>query len=562
MRAAYDDGFLRRISYQGNEIVRMIYFALRDHNWNTMNHRIENENLVIAGSGFEVTYDCVNLQGGVTIIQWKGTISGSADGTIVFEINGKVMDDFRKNRAGFCVLHPLNVTGSSCSIQHDDGSMSRALFPSDVAPVNPFNRIQSMTWEHSGIPFEIVFEGDVFETEDQRNWGDASFKTFCTPLEKPFPVEMKRGDRIYQRITFKPRRKLEPAPSGDGRVELRSMGVRGVMPALGICASTEVERLSEGAIARLRALRLSHYRVDLHPSSDRFASDLSREYEHAFALGLPLEAVLHLTDRFPEEMEAFSVICRQNKVRLKKVLLLQRHEMATSQKIIDQMLPLKSTFPGVPFGGGTDYNFNELNKNRFDATNLDFISFSMDPQEHASDDLTILENAGSLEYLVRSARSIYGEGMPIHLSPIALRKRFNPYATNPADFNIDEKVKADPRQKGNLASLWTFDALRGLAKSNAAMVTLYQTAGNQGIVDVDGEPYPVYEIVRILAMHQKRSVEILESSDPFAVNAAVLDDKVIVMSNAASEEKVVDWNGGTYRLAAGEIKVEKLDRPK
>lgn len=29
------------------------------------------------------------------------------------------------------------------------------------------------------------FEGDVFEMEDQRNWTDASYKTYCTPWGCP-----------------------------------------------------------------------------------------------------------------------------------------------------------------------------------------------------------------------------------------------------------------------------------------------------------------------------------------------------------------------------------------
>lgn len=557
VRVGYDEGFLRRITYRGNEAVRMIYFALRDHNWNTLIHRIENEELTVNEDDFEITYDCLNVHGDTTIMEWKGKITGSADGTIVFEINGSVLADFRRNRAGFCVLHPLNVTGSFCTIRHDDGSTSRDLFPADVAPDNPFKRIQSMTWEASTVPFEMTFEGDVFEMEDQRNWGDASFKTFCTPLDKPFPVQLRKGDEVFQRITFKSPRKLQPAPDGDGSVELRPTGKRSVMPALGIGASTEVTRLSNEAISKLRALRLSHYRVDLHPSSERFATDFSREYENAYAIGLPLEVVLHLTDKFAEEMEAFTVICQQNKVRLKKVLLLQDGRLVTGQDIIDQMLALKSEFPRVLFGGGTNYNFTEINKNRFDATNLDFISLSMDPQEHASDDLTILENTGSLEYLVRSARSIYGTAKQIHLSPLTLRRRFNPYATNPADLVIDEVRRTDPRQKENLASLWTFGAICGLANAGAASVTLYQTAGNQGIMSAEGQIYPVYETIRILASYQGRSAEMMDSSDPLAVNGVILDGKVTVMANSTAEEKGVNTDGRSLKLAPWEIRVEK-----
>ena len=39
-------------------------------------------------------------------------------------------------------------------------------------------------------------EGETFETEDQRNWSDASFKTYGTPLHLPFPVEVEEGTRV------------------------------------------------------------------------------------------------------------------------------------------------------------------------------------------------------------------------------------------------------------------------------------------------------------------------------------------------------------------------------
>jgi D-apionolactonase len=38
--------------------------------------------------------------------------------------------------------------------------------------------------------------------EDQRNWTDASFKTYSTPLELPFPVEVAAGERIFQRVVL------------------------------------------------------------------------------------------------------------------------------------------------------------------------------------------------------------------------------------------------------------------------------------------------------------------------------------------------------------------------
>src|SRR5690606_38161752 len=323
-----------------------------------------------------ISYESSHHDGGVAVMAWKTQIAGTEDGTITFEIRGRMLSDFRKNRAGFCLLHPPFVAGSSCTIEHADGATSENTFPVHVAPENPFKNIRSMTWTVGANRFLVMFEGDVFETEDQRNWGDASYKTFCTPLDLPFPVELKKGSEIFQRIILRP---VEPVPasvSDDGTLVLQSTGMRGVLPALGIGASTETERLTDRMVTMIRELRLTHYRIDLQPSSEQFAADFSREYENEYALGLPLEVALHLTEKFADEIEAFSVICQQNNVRLKKVILLRDGALVTSQDIIDRVTSLKETFPRVQFGGGTDYNFTEINRNHFQADNLDFISFS------------------------------------------------------------------------------------------------------------------------------------------------------------------------------------------
>src|SRR3989337_2074730 len=90
----YDNGFLRRISCGETEVLRMIYFALRDHNWNTLKSVIENESISINEKDFEITYDCFHIDGGVNVMKWKGKIEGKSDGTILFEIHGVALENF------------------------------------------------------------------------------------------------------------------------------------------------------------------------------------------------------------------------------------------------------------------------------------------------------------------------------------------------------------------------------------------------------------------------------------------------------------------------------------
>jgi hypothetical protein len=327
-----------------------------------------------------------------------------------------------------------------------------------------------------------------------------------------------------------------------------------------VCASTETSELSNEAVGLISALNLKHYRIDVYPSRDNWVSDFSHAYEIGFALRLPLEVALHLTERYREEMESFSIVCQQNRVNLRKVLLLSVRGLVTSSEMIDNASTQKRALPKVLVGAGTDYNFNEINKNHFTPRDIDFVSFSIDPQEHAFDDLTILENIEAQEHLVRSAKSIYGEHMPVHISPLTLRKRFNPYATNPADLFISEEAKADPRQKEAFAAVWTFGSLCNLSKGKAAAVTMYQTAGNQGILSRKGEPYPVYEVIKSFALYQGRPVSILESSDSLSVQGMVLDGRILALANLTKKEKLVRFGKHEILLNAFEMKFEPLHR--
>src|SRR5438105_1139218 len=83
-----------------------------------------------------------------------------------------------------------------------------AAFPKLVAPqvpLPPFLSLRAIRHAagEDGRMLEIRFEGDVFELEDQRNWSDGSFKTFCTPLALSFPRQINAGDRICQKVSLR-----------------------------------------------------------------------------------------------------------------------------------------------------------------------------------------------------------------------------------------------------------------------------------------------------------------------------------------------------------------------
>ena len=203
LNMVYSNGTLRLISAGNNELIRMIYAAVRDREWLNVTPVIGDEKIIIREESFLITVKClyqspdINFSAGYSI-------EGKQDNSITISMEGVALEKFEKNRIGFCVLHPAeSCAGRSCTIEHSDGSTEQSFFPEDISPDLVFRDIRSMTWLEDRIRCRIDFDGDIFETEDQRNWTDASFKTYSTPLSVPYPVTVDKNTRIYQKVIFR-----------------------------------------------------------------------------------------------------------------------------------------------------------------------------------------------------------------------------------------------------------------------------------------------------------------------------------------------------------------------
>ena len=556
----YQNGFIRRIHYGEVEVIRSIYMALRDQNWFTYQHNIENESIEEHEDHFKIEYDCFYELNEARIFTWHVQITGTADSVITFEVDGEALTDVLKNRAGICVLHPLQYTASNpCELFHPDGSQIKKTFPVAISAENPFKNLTGFRWRCHHHWYVLTYEGDIFETEDQRNWCDASYKTFCTPLDKPFPVQLKQGDQVHQKVIFKPESELFPTfLQGDRPIEISALENSSQLPQIGLAASTETNTLSIEATQSLVALKLNHYRIEVQPSLPGWLEKFKTDYNNAKILKLPLEIALHIND--VQELKNFCTVLTPHKSDIVRIILLSVDHPATHQALIDETEHLKKYFPTAKIGAGTDYNFRELNCNQFDASSLDFISYSIDPQEHAIDDLTIIENIAAQGDTVRSARDIYGESKAVHISSLTLKKRFNPAATVIQDKVLSAEQRSDPRQKTPFAAAFTLGSIKTLAQENANSITLYQTVGNQGILSAAGEKYPVYNVLSEI-LTGGAQYKYTTSSQPLQVESLLLQKGLtfkLILANYTATTKQVIFRKELYTLQPHELRVENL----
>jgi len=538
----YEAGNLRYVRAAGREVVRMVYAAVRDHNWLTVPGRLENETRDIRPDGFRIAYDC-RYEDGPVRFRARYVLEGFPDGRLACRMEGQALAPFRKNRIGFCVHHPVReLMDVACTVTHPDGTATEAVFPGPVSPHQPFKHIREMAWPvTAGCRARLAFAGDVFETEDQRNWTDGSYKTYCTPLERPFPVTIAAGESVRQEITLTLEGTCVPtqASAGPPVFALRP-GAAKPFPAVGIGHAAEGPALEPQEVAWLQALRLHHYRVDVPLHAPGWEAGFAGAVAEARKLGLPLEAVLFFGPDPAAEADAFARACRQRAIPLHALIVLHRDHKVTPPGLPATVVPrLRSALaPGVRIGGGTDAFFAELNRGRPPAPALDFLSFSLNPQVHATDALSLVENLEAQAFAVETARTFAG-GKPVVVTPVTLKRRYNPDATGElADTPLGQLPwNVDARQPSLFAAAWTLGSLAYLAGSGAARLTYYETTGMRGVLAGGSSPtlpagframpgtvYPVYLVLREVLGFSPVGILPAASSQPLSCAGLVLQN--------------------------------------
>ena len=419
---------------------------------------------------FRITFRALHRRGRVAF-DWDGRVEGGPDGRIVFRMAGTAGSTFRRNRIGFCVLHPAEeCAGRECIVETTDGDRLEQAFPALVSPHQPFRNVRAILHAVSpGVEVEVRMEGETFETEDQRNWSDASFKTYGTPLHLPYPVEVREGTRIEQSVavslfgvTAAPVRKAAATVPGalpkkrnsTEPVVVRVGTGKGVArPAIGLGGAGLVA-LPPAGVERLLPLRLAHVRADLRLEAAGWEAALERAVANARALDVPLELAVFLPDDARGGLRELASRASAQGARVASWLTFRAKDAITAEgDVALARAALAGVDEGARFGGGADGHFAELNRHRVAARGLDRLVFALNPQVHACDDPTIVENVGSLRALADTARGFAG-GTSLGLSPVTLRARADPRPLRSRDPK-EPPFTDDPRQATSFAAAWT-----------------------------------------------------------------------------------------------------------
>ncbi|RWO67801.1 MAG: hypothetical protein EOS17_18410 [Mesorhizobium sp.] len=567
LSADFVNGNLRTISHGGTEVLRAVAYIVRDRDWGTYEPNLTDLIIDQAADAFSVSYSASCLAPDGTRLGFRATIQGSADGRLVFEVSALPESDFETNRCGFCILHPIaDLAGSPVKVEHTDGSVEATKLPELIDPWQPFKDIRAITHQvRPGVTAECRMEGDTFEMEDQRNWSDASYKTYVRPLALPWPYVLPAGQTLRQtislRIAGEGKAPAAAVTSEPVRVGLGEVGPR--LPDVGVVIYPEDVETALANLSTLAALGPQQLLFHYDPTRGH-GLDALRAFARlatAYAAETTLECVVACAGDLDAEMSGVADLVRQAGLKLSAI--------AVSPSVDRQSTPPGSTWPDCPpledvyaaarrafpdirLGGGMFSYFTELNRKRVPADQLDFITHCTCPIVHAADDLSIMQSLEALPFITRSARAIFG-AKPYRIGPSTIAMRQNPYGSatkpNPGGQRV-AMADSDPRHTGQFAAAWTIGYAARVAPVGLEMLTLSSFTGPFGVLASSGEPVaegshrPIFQPIKGLC----------ELAGLAHVSARTSDEtKVLALAGRSASGKTIAW---LANLTAEDVQVD------
>ena len=512
LSAVLEGGQLRDIRWHGILALRGIAYLLRDANWGTMAVALRGLAVEEGPSGFAVAYEAEGP--GLSL---AARIEGRASGRLRFAVAARARRDVVTNRTGFVVLHPDTAAGGRLRVTHADGTAEDTAFPGRIRPDQPAFDIAALSHDPApGLTAVCAFEGGVFEMEDQRNWADASFKTYVRPLAWPRPYTMPAGaeDRQAVTLTLSGRPARIPPRGGTEAAggTMPPLWVR-LDPAGPVPAALCLPGLAQGVILRATGAL---------PDPGRLAA--AARLARAGGMRLGVEVVLPARDPVAEAR----ALARALAGAAPDLVLAGLARDLTSRPANTVppgeasaeavALALRAALPGATVAMGTQAFFTEFNRNPPAPGGPVF--FGVAATVHAADDAAVMETVGVLPEIARSAAALCSGG-PLLPGPLTIAPTVSPYA--PALAASDGTTRTcmaarDPRHGALFGAAHLAGVAAALAPHVAGLAPAF-ASGDTGLARADGTPLPLAHVHAALAAAAGRALVAARVDDGLATLA-------------------------------------------
>jgi hypothetical protein len=545
----------RYISIDGVEVVRRIFMAVRDLDWGTAPAVARPGSLDIGSREFraKMAATCFDSDHGIRF-HWRGRLTGNEDGTICFSFDGQPVAPFVYARIGLCVLHPPSFAGGRYRARTADGWISGDL-TREIAPQLPgdhgfgeplipaFDELE--LYRPDGIGTRLQLEGDLFELEDQRNWADASFKTYSTPLHLGVSHKASPEQQFSQQVVITP---IDGKPGARRHERTRraptlTLGELGsVLPKVGVGLAADIDSTQIDETGLLRLLHPAHLRVDVRSDDARLPAQLRRAAAVAAKIDVGLELAVTLTGT-TNEVASLAELLEELDPRLTRVIVFKQGRVVASRNEIAETRKLLSrTMSRVPLYGGTNILFADLNGCRPPSDGLDGVAFPLVPTVHADDDLSLVESMQMFGDVVQTARG-FADQLPLAVTPITLR----------------ERPRIDERQRSLLGAVWTAGTAAALAQASTESATYFESCGPGGVfggdpLDATPQVFPLFHVLAdVCGWRGSHSIGV-RTSVPLAIDGFAVqttDGVAALIANLRprpNRAELVGFPPGPYRL--------------
>jgi D-apionolactonase len=551
---------LGAIRYKGVEVLRGISYLVRDENWGTCAAALAKVKVAEAREGFQIKFEAKSSNGG-SALSYQAIIEASQR-QLTFKVSAVPGSDFQTTRTGFVVLHPIiGVAGKPVTVTHTDGTRTRSKFPKLVSPGQPFFNIRAL--EHSpapGLKAHVLLGGNKFEMEDQRNWSDASFKTYVCSLLDPWPYTLKADERFEQRVTLTITGDIENSLRAAAPVQIKTGRTNARVPQIGLMISQEDVSGTLKNLTRLSQLSpsflLCNYEAGVTPH--KVLNDYAA-IAQATRIPVRLELVLSATKPADEELRSVAGALEMAGLSPSALIITQAHDLKSFQptdprpwgpSFEEMAAAARASFPGIPIGGGMISYFTELNRKPPPRGLFDFVTHSICPIVHDASDYAVMQTLKTLPHIFASAKEMIGKS-PYYLGPTTIAARMNPYGkdvtANPGNRRIC-LAPNDPRQFGAFALTWNLGLIASAAKAGLSAVTLGQLCGPRGLLDTKDEPSPLFQLLADLMPRAGKRVAVQCGQSIVSVTAQSGAGSSLWAANTGAEPARVIVNGHSHDI--------------
>jgi hypothetical protein len=306
--------------------------------------------------------------------------------------------------------------------------------------------------------------------EDQRNWTDASFKTYGGPLGRGLPLAFPARHRVRQSVTLELIGKAPAVAHPERPVTLTlPADPSAPVPNLGTRWAPEAGPLDDPQASALKALGIGHLVVDVDVTSDGWRGGLEEPLAAVRKLDVPCWLRLIMTPNHQPAMAELASELAAIADRLLAVSVSSRVEPCPGGVTLGLVRrALAALVPAPPLASSPIEHFADMN--RFRPAADAWCAVPMCPQVHTFDFESIIENVQSQPAVLATVRSFNSH--PILVGPVSFARRRQP----------------DPRQRSLFGGAWTAGSLAAILPTGLAHAVAYhEHAGAMGVVGTPAE---------------------------------------------------------------------------